>query len=642
MCGGDLAETRTQHASGYVNMADTIENESAETLLSIKNGGYPLVDEIKKENLDDELMDIDDNSHWNNSMDDSNMDAEDSEPMPELGPAALGLQRVGTQPPPKPNPPTQPIQVLNRRGMPARIRKKNKLFYDDILVNHPHHRIKKDPSLESKHSPKRVPKPSPVKKQPRYLNDSKRSSGTPSQPSTPVTTPIKQEKEPERPPQLASPDKKIGQKIGMRLRNLLKLPKAHKWVCYEWFYSNIDKTLFDGDNDFMICLKESFPQLKTRKLTRVEWCKIRRMMGKPRRCSPSFFDEERRELERKRQKIRMLQQRKTADISSFKDIPAEIPLQLVIGTKVTARLRKPQDGLFTGSIDAVDTSNNTYRITFERTGLGTHSVPDYEVLSNDPPETISVASFAQKFRPRQVQYVPSPPYAMKLMSPKLNNDPLISNASVSLPKKPHIGGTMNGYPLKLLELMVNVDKILAAKKIKIKKLKEMNGEAERRRSYGEPLPADFERRYAGIVVELEKMNVALQDFLNDVQELCQEMAPEPSVAAMLAPSHLREKCRQEAADMVNRNDVMNDRAPAKMSQLVTDLTALMLQVKSLSDSDRNAYELKVLQGTMEQIRSKLSPQNQQVFQNCVEIHMQHIQLGLGQIGALTPFMAQKV
>lgn len=130
----------------------------------------------------------------------------------------------------------------------------------------------------------------------------------------------------------------------------------------------------------MICLKESFPQLKTRKLTRVEWCKIRRMMGKPRRCSQSFFEEERRELERKRQKIRMLQQRKTADINSFKDLPSEIPLQLVIGTKVTARLRKPQDGLFTGSIDAVDTSNNTYRITFERAGLGTHSVPDYEVL----------------------------------------------------------------------------------------------------------------------------------------------------------------------------------------------------------------------------------------------------------------------
>ncbi|XP_017891411.1 protein lin-9 homolog isoform X1 [Ceratina calcarata] len=623
-------------------MAEMIESESAETLLSIKNGGYPSVDEIKTEVMDDDTMDMDDHQISNNSTD-SHMETEESDPIPELGPAALGLQRVGTQPPPKPNPPTQPVQVLNRRGMPARIRKKNKLFYDDILVNHPHHRIKKDPShSDTKQSPKKVPRPSPAKRQNRIAHEPRKNNNNVlSQPLSTSLTPIKQAKEPDKPSQPASPDRKIGQKIGMRLRNLLKLPKAHKWVCYEWFYSNIDKTLFEGDNDFMICLKESFPQLKTRKLTRVEWCKIRRMMGKPRRCSQSFFEEERRELERKRQKIRMLQQRKAADINSYKDLPPEIPLQLVIGTKVTARLRKPQDGLFTGSIDAVDTSNNTYRITFERAGLGTHSVPDYEVLSNELPETISVASFAQKFRPRHVQYVPSPPYAMKLMSPRLNSDPLISNASVAIPKKSHIDGTMNGYPLKLLEFMVKINKILAAKKVKIKKLREMNGEAEKRRSFGEPLPPDFERRYAGIVVELEKMNTALQDFLNEVQELCQEMAPEPSVAAMLAPSHLREKCKQEAADMVARNNIINDKEPGKMTHLVTDLTALMLQVKSLSDSDRNAYELKVLQGTIEQIRSKLSPQNQQVFQNCVEIHMQHIQLGLGQKGALTPFMAQR-
>lgn len=113
--------------------------ESAETLLSIKNGGYPSIDEIKTEVIDDDTMDMDDQQISNNSTD-SHMDTEESDPIPELGPAALGLQRVGTQPPPKPNPPSQPVQVLNRRGMPARIRKKNKLFYDDILVNHPHHR----------------------------------------------------------------------------------------------------------------------------------------------------------------------------------------------------------------------------------------------------------------------------------------------------------------------------------------------------------------------------------------------------------------------------------------------------------------------------------------------------------------------
>lgn len=36
-------------------------------------------------------------------------------------------------------------------------------------------------------------------------------------------------------------DKRVAHDISIRLRNLLKLPKAHKWVCYEWFYSNIDK-----------------------------------------------------------------------------------------------------------------------------------------------------------------------------------------------------------------------------------------------------------------------------------------------------------------------------------------------------------------------------------------------------------------
>lgn len=39
-------------------------------------------------------------------------------------------------------------------------------------------------------------------------------------------------------------DKKTAHDISIRLRNLLKLPKAHKWVCYEWFYSNIDKLVY--------------------------------------------------------------------------------------------------------------------------------------------------------------------------------------------------------------------------------------------------------------------------------------------------------------------------------------------------------------------------------------------------------------
>ena len=47
---------------------------------------------------------------------------------------------------------------------------------------------------------------------------------------------------------------------------------------------------------------------------------------------------------------------------------------------VSARLRVPQDGLFTGVINAVDTAQNSYRIQFDRNGLGSHLVPDYEVM----------------------------------------------------------------------------------------------------------------------------------------------------------------------------------------------------------------------------------------------------------------------
>ena len=47
--------------------------------------------------------------------------------------------------------------------------------------------------------------------------------------------------------ELSSPEKKHAQSLGVALRNLLKLPKAHKWVCYEFFYSNLDKPLFEGN-----------------------------------------------------------------------------------------------------------------------------------------------------------------------------------------------------------------------------------------------------------------------------------------------------------------------------------------------------------------------------------------------------------
>ncbi|KAK1888702.1 Protein lin-9 like [Dissostichus eleginoides] len=432
---------------------------------------------------------------------------------------------------------------------------------------------------------------------------------------------------------VATPDKKASQKIGLRLRNLLKLPKAHKWCIYEWFYSNIDRPLFEGDNEFCLCLKESFPNLKTRKLTRVEWGTIRRLMGKPRRCSSAFFFEERTALRQKRQKMRLLQQRKLSDVSNCKDLPDEIPLPLIIGTKVTARLRGVHDGLFTGQIDAVDTSAATYRVTFDRSGLGTHTVPDYEVLSNEPNETMPISAFAQKHRISRYSVMTPPrgPYPSGTTPVLMDNDPLIN-----------LSPWRNKLPVP--RQVTRLSKILMIKKEHIKHLKEMNTEAEKLKSYSMPIDLDFQKRYATTVLELEQLNKDLNKVLHEVQQFCCDLAPDQGMVPADHPTELRRRCEDEAQQMVQLSNSLKDGQQSvtnpSLTQLMSRLTALLLQIKCLADGgDLNSFEFKSLTDSLNDIKASIDPSNLSCFQNNVEIHVAHIQSGLSQLGNLHAFSA---
>uniref|UniRef100_A0A8C1JTY4 Lin-9 DREAM MuvB core complex component n=1 Tax=Cyprinus carpio TaxID=7962 RepID=A0A8C1JTY4_CYPCA len=446
---------------------------------------------------------------------------------------------------------------------------------------------------------------------------------------------------------VTTPDKRASQKIGLRLRNLLKLPKAHKWCIYEWFYSNIDRPLFEGDNDFCLCLKESFPNLKTRKLTRVEWGTIRRLMGKPRRCSSAFFAEERMALKQKRQKMRLLQQRKITDMSLCKDLPDEIPLPLVIGTKVTARLRGVHDGLFTGQIDAVDTSAATYRVTFDRSGLGTHTVPDYEVLSNEPHETMPISAFAQKQRPPRFQNFLTPPrgsYPGSTQSILMDNDPLFSQSPWRNKLTGTDGETLGGFPVKFLVQVTRLSKILMIKKEHIKHLKEMNTEAEKLKSYSMPIGLDLQKRYATTVLDLEQLNKDLNKVLHEVQQFCYELAPDQGMQPADQPSELRRRCEEESQEVVSQSNALPDGEQrvqsSSLTQLVSRLTALLLQIRCLAEGgDLNSFEFKSLTDSLNDIKSSIDDSNLSCFQDNVEIHVAHIQSGLSQLGNLHAFSA---
>lgn len=527
-------------------------------------------------------------------------DEDNNEPAPFA--AALGLHRVGSAPPKKPQ--QQPIQTLNARGMPARIRKKNKLFYDDDIVNEKPLRtspIKRPVRAEPVKSPSRSAKkrrmtPSKVSRAKEDPKDSEEEDDD-EQPEKSTATST-----------LTHTFDRVGsQRIGLRLRNILKLPKAHKWVGYEFFYSYLDRPLFESENDFQICLHDFFPALTNRQLTRIEWNKVRKLMGKPRRSSQAFFDEERHELERRRQKIRLLQTRKSADMDFVRDLPNEIPLPLPIGTKVTARLRHPQDGMFTGSIDAFDSMSSIYRITFDRVGLGTHSVPDFEVAANEFIESIPLNTITKDSRPKNnSQYLNR---KFGLLSGN-KNDPLLGSEIYNNSKLRSImqsKESIGGFQLKLLEMVIRAKKTIAAKQMKLVRLKSMNAEAEILKSTGDTVPDDFQRRYASILIGMEKLNGDLAKYLSQIQTLSRDLTKEQLIAAMLTPSYLREQCKSLALETVQKNnEAVKDES---MLRLVTDLATIMWVASNLSGDEGSSSARTVLDVCLEEAKSRLDPEN---------------------------------
>ena len=48
-------------------------------------------------------------------------------------------------------------------------------------------------------------------------------------------------------------------------------------------FFQFNRVIFDSENDFASCIKQSFPHLKTNKLRRKQWRILRSLIGKPRR-----------------------------------------------------------------------------------------------------------------------------------------------------------------------------------------------------------------------------------------------------------------------------------------------------------------------------------------------------------------------
>lgn len=335
-------------------------------------------------------------------------------------------------------------------------------------------------------------------------------------------------------------------------------------------------------------------------------------MGKPRRCSQAFLAEERALLANKRQKIRQLQQQKVVDVSYYRDLPSQIPLSLVIGTRVTAYLHSPHNALYTGIIDAVDTSNHGYRITFDRSSIGTHTVPDYEVVSFDPPEMLPLKAFQTRIQPKfQLK-----PKFLEILGHQ------VAEALSGKSDTDHEESNSGQYPVKLLALMARLTKILSIKRRRIYELKSMNDEVERLHSLEQEVPIELKKSYASTILDLEKLNVDLDDHLKAIQSFSSELSLDSN--SMPSSESVRNKCSTGAKEIIDscihKYKVKNEDSLAMISHMVT----IMYHLKSLSDSEDNTLQLKALDETIHDYKSNLTPDLICGYEDNVEVHVNYI------------------
>lgn len=164
----------------------------------------------------------------------------------------------------------------------------------------------------------------------------------------------------------------------------LSSAKLRRWCTYEWFYSAIDWPWFTR-NEFVEYLNHAGLGHVPR-LTRVEWGVIRSSLGKPRRLSKRFLQEEREKLEQYRESVRKHYNEVRAGICD--GLPTDLARPLSVGQRVIACHPKSRE-VHDGNILTVD--RNRCRVQFDRPELGVEFVLDIDCMPLNPLENMPEA-----------------------------------------------------------------------------------------------------------------------------------------------------------------------------------------------------------------------------------------------------------
>uniref|UniRef100_A0A158Q538 DIRP domain-containing protein n=1 Tax=Dracunculus medinensis TaxID=318479 RepID=A0A158Q538_DRAME len=354
--------------------------------------------------------------------------------------------------------------------------------------------------------------------------------------------------------------------------------EARRWVYCEFFYSGVDQQLFLGDSDFITLVHDAFPNLRCKKLRRPEWRVIRKCIGKPRRFSQAFLDEERIALQTKRYFLPLLQI-KRIEICSIVDLP---------------------DGIYAGTIDAV--LPDSYRVVFDKEEMiPPMIVKDYEVMSEQKVELLPLNYFLEQNRAA----VPTAYMKYGTTTPHFLND-VFKLKVIYLVRDEKVGN----FPVRMLVVLVKLSKLIDAKKKLVRQITDLNTEAEKMNLFSDCYPLAFQEKYAIVCMDLEALNKQMHSYLQ--------------VSLISRPEALRKLCHTHAVQIVKHcNNGLNVQNKRCIS-LITSLAGLLLQIRALCQQKCTPLDLQTLSESLCNIRKHIYPSNRAAFQDYVEIHLKEV------------------
>ena len=185
--------------------------------------------------------------------------------------------------------------------------------------------------------------------------------------------------------------------------------KARQRARFEFFYSELDKGWFQRSDFVEQAKRLGIPS--GIELTPGEWKGIRRTLArktKPRRFSKKFVEDKRKDLERYRRFVRLLQGNSVPEageeyrLDPGESVPSRIPVGAVV-TAFNSKFRVLQRGV----VLSFETARNLYLVRFPP-GYGNLFCPDYEIVRHGLPSTfVPGQSHILGHSTRELQAAPS-------------------------------------------------------------------------------------------------------------------------------------------------------------------------------------------------------------------------------------------